>query len=238
MSGEIRADVARKIIERAARGQTWLRIGRELSVPAAVAEEVARYFGHPSTSHMRAAVNNLAGLGVELVTYGSDAPGPGPDPLVDVETPEGAALLAEQLDRERAARLELAERPLSLEARQREEATQLSPAELIEQTVRGLSVDQLLERAAKSSRGSVRADAARVPQLLERLRVAIISDEREAATRARVAELRRELAQLEGRGEPRARHECTRPGCNYSTVQTARFTAHTAAHDLEETTDA
>lgn len=218
MSQTVHADVAVKVLERAARGQSWLRIGRELALPAAEAEAIGVTFGYPSASHMKAAVNNLAGLGRELVTYGADV-----DPRRSLVPPV-----------ERAG-FEFT-RPASVEQRLREDAPELSPAELIEQTVRALSVDQLLERAAASSRGSVRADGARVGPLLERIRVAIIRDEREAATRARVAELRQELARLEGTASPRARHTCPRPGCGYSTVQLARFTAHTAAH--EESTDA
>lgn len=110
-----------------------------------------------------------------------------------------------------------------------------SPAQLIEAAVRALTVDQLLERAAASGRGSVRADSARAAALLERIRRSLIDDELTARTRARVAELRRELAQLEG-AAPRSRHECPVPGCNYSTVQSARFATHTATH--EETTHA
>jgi hypothetical protein len=248
VSGEVRADVAAAILERAARGQSWLRIGRELSVPAAVAELVAQTFGHPSRTHMASAVNNLRGLGRELVTYGTDAPGSPGAALVEAPLSlEARQPLKPQLTRveqqtngvldERIHRnAKAATQAALVDAGLLEAAAEQSPAELVEATVRQLSVDQLLERAAASGRGSVRADGARAAALLERIRRALIDDELAMRTRARVAELRRELAKLEGRAAApgRERLECTAPGCHYSTVQPARFAAHTAAH--EETT--
>lgn len=209
------ARVALDVVARLLRGQSSVRIAREVPLASGrrlsveLVDQLAASAGHPSVSHMRAALaefEQLAPLTPVLVGPDLGPPAPArPSPIADAGT------AADQVAVEVAA----------------------------------LTVEELLERAHKSTRQRQRTDAARIDSLLDRVRRQLLEDERGRVVRARVAELRQQIATLEGR--PTTRPAGARPlsscdgscGRTYSSRQPKRLADHIAnEHPTEETPNA
>lgn len=172
------ADRVARVLEGVLRGQSSQRIARETTgFTAELVDATAVAHGHPSARALREAVQMLRALGPKDVTY-------------DVDLSAGRLMRHEPVSEPEppAAQSPTPTPPAPAPSSHREEPD-------------GLSLEDVLAAARAHDVARIQNLAARAQTWIDKIRTALAAEAEEAERRARIAQIRKELAELT-RGGP------------------------------------
>lgn len=176
------------ILEDILRGRTPTRIARERGVPESVVVATRDAHGYPSAAELRKAVAELLPLAGQAITFTAPTPTKGA-PVPTPQPPAPAKPTPEaQPDPPNAATSEKAERK---------------------------TIEQLISAARHHDVPRIKRLGEKIAALVDDLNEQIVADEADAQRRSRIAQLKKELAELEGKGGAGASiYGCEVDGCD------------------------